>query len=135
MPHTTRSAAPRDECALPLTASLSALLLATQDPTPAQLGQIREAIEGQTAARAGSQKAVSARPIFLRLYSPYVPNLNLVDLPGLTMTALTAQGQPKDIKEQIRAMVKSFIAPTRKNDPTSSARPMGPHPSHPAPYM
>ena len=76
--------------------------LTCPDPTPTQLGQIRGAIEAHTATRAGTQKGVSTQPIFLRLYSPHVPNLSLVDLPGLTMTALTAQGQPKDIKEQIR---------------------------------
>ena len=87
--------------------------LACPDPTPAQMGQIRRAIEAQTEQRAGSQKGVSSEPIFLRLYSPHVPNLSLVDLPGLTMTALTAQGQPKDIKEQIRSMVASYISPQR----------------------
>jgi GTP-binding protein EngB required for normal cell division len=87
--------------------------LACPDPTAAQLGQIRGAIEAQTDARAGSQKGVSDAPIFLRLHSPHVPNLSLVDLPGLTMTALTAQGQPKDIKEQIRKMVAAYIEPAR----------------------
>jgi len=56
---------------------------------------------------------VSHEAIFLRLYSPHVPNLSLVDLPGLTMTALTAQGQPKDIKQQIRSMVSSYIKQQR----------------------
>ena len=84
-----------------------------QDPTASQLGQIRAAIETQTEKRAGSQKGVSAEPIFLRLHSPHVPNLSMVDLPGLTMTALTAQGQPKDIKEQIRRMVSAYIQPAR----------------------
>lgn len=51
------------------------------------------AARSQTEARAGSQKGVSSEPIFLRIYSPYVPNLSLVDLPGLTMTALTDKGQ------------------------------------------
>ena len=87
--------------------------LACPDPTPAQMGQIRRAIEAQTEQRAGSQKGVSSEPIFLRLYSPHVPNLSLVDLPGLTMTALTAQGQPKDIKEQIRGMVGQYISQAR----------------------
>lgn len=87
--------------------------LACPDPTSAQMAQIRRAIESQTEARAGAQKGVSTDPIFLRLYSPHVPNLSLVDLPGLTMTALTAHGQPKNIKEQIRSMVSSYIAPQR----------------------
>ena len=89
------------------------IALACPDPTSAQMAQIRRAIESQTEARAGTQKGVSTEPIFLRLFSPHVPNLSLVDLPGLTMTALTAQGQPKNIKEQIRNMVSSYIAPQR----------------------
>ena len=87
--------------------------LTCPDPTAGQLEKIRQAIETQTAARAGSQKGVSHEAIFLRLYSPHVPNLSLVDLPGLTMTALTAQGQPKDIKQQIRSMVSSYIKQQR----------------------
>jgi len=84
-----------------------------QDPTPTQLAQIRGAIEAHTATRAGSQKGISTQPIFVRLFSPHVPDLSLVDLPGLTMTALTAQGQPKDIKEQIRAMVATYTSQSR----------------------
>ena len=83
------------------------------EPTAAQLEQIRRTIEEQTESRAGSQKGVSHEPIFLRIYSPYVPNLSLVDLPGLTMTALTDKGQPHDIKARIRAMISSFIEQER----------------------
>jgi len=87
--------------------------LSCPDPTDAQLLEIRKSIDAQTDARAGSQKAVSSEPIFMRFSSPYVPNLSLVDLPGLTMTALTDQGQPKDIKAQIRAMIGEHIAQER----------------------
>ena len=87
--------------------------LTCPDPTAGQMEKIRRAIESQTDKRAGTQKGVSSEAIFLRLYSPHVPNLSLVDLPGLTMTALTAQGQPKDIKQQIRSMVSSYIAQAR----------------------
>jgi len=89
------------------------IVLTCPDPTPDQLAKIRAAIDAQTATRAGTQKGVSTAPILMRLYSPHVPDLSLVDLPGLTMTALTAQGQPKDIKEQIRGMVGSYIAQER----------------------
>ena len=75
----------------------AAVPLAFPDPTPPQLQQIRASIEAQTEARAGAQKGVSAAPIFVRYYSPNVPNLSLVDLPGLTMTALTDHGQHGDI--------------------------------------
>ena len=87
--------------------------LACPDPTSGQLREIRRAIEEQTEARAGNKKGVSAEAIYMRLYSPNVPNLSLVDLPGLTMTALTDQGQPRDIKAQIRRMVSSYIRSER----------------------
>lgn len=83
------------------------------DPSPPQLEAIRAAIDAATESRAGTQKGVSSEPIFLRIYSPFVPNLSLVDLPGLTMTALTDQGQPRDIKAQIRTMVASYIRQER----------------------
>ena len=89
------------------------IALQCPDPTAAQMEQIRRTIEAQTEAKAGAQKGVSHESIFLRIYSPYVPNLSLVDLPGLTMTALTDQGQPRDIKEQIRSMVSRFIEQER----------------------
>ena len=53
------------------------IALQCPDPTAAQLAGIRAAIETQTAKRAGTQKGVSTNPIFLRLFSPHVPNLNL----------------------------------------------------------
>jgi len=89
------------------------IALTCPDPTTAQSQSIRDAIDRQTEARAGAQKGVSAEAIYMRLYSPHVPNLSLVDLPGLTMTALTAQGQPKDIKQQIRDMAASYIRQSR----------------------
>merc|ERR1719453_1794857 len=83
--------------------------LTCPDPTSKQLEQIRRAIEAQTELRAGAQKGVSEEAIFLRIYSPHVPNLSMVDLPGLAMVALTDKGQPRDIKQQIRAMISSYI--------------------------
>ena len=56
---------------------------------------------------------ISFKPIYLRIQSPNVPNLSLVDLPGLTMVAGTDKGQPKDIKDQIRKMVGDYIQPSK----------------------
>ncbi|KAI6230343.1 Dynamin-1-like protein isoform X4 [Aphelenchoides fujianensis] len=47
-------------------------------------------------------------PIFLSIYSETVPNLGLVDLPGLTGQA--ADGQPEDISEKIKAMALKYIS-------------------------
>lgn len=46
--------------------------------------EIREEIERETSRLAGSNKGISRQPIHLRIYSPRVLTLTLVDLPGLT---------------------------------------------------
>ena len=66
-------------------------------------------IEHITYKNAGNEMNITHTPIFLRIYSPNIPNLTLVDLPGLTMVACTDKGQPKDIKTQIRNMVGEYI--------------------------
>lgn len=46
--------------------------------------EIRQEIERETSRLAGSNKGISRTPIQLRIYSPKVLTLTLVDLPGLT---------------------------------------------------
>lgn len=45
---------------------------------------IRLEIEKETMRIAGSNKGISRQPIYLRIFSPRVVNLTLVDLPGIT---------------------------------------------------
>lgn len=78
-------------------------------PSGDQLLDIQHQIEKETIKRAGKSMNISAHEIHLRIYSPNVPNLTLIDLPGLTMVACTDRGQPKEIKEQIRQLVGSYI--------------------------
>jgi hypothetical protein len=47
-------------------------------------GEIRKEIEQETFRVAGQNKGVSKLPIHLRIHSPNVLDLTLVDLPGLT---------------------------------------------------
>ena len=61
----------------------------------------------------GKGMGISPHEITLKFYSPNVPNLSLIDLPGLTMVACTDKGQPKDIKEQIRGLVAKYIQPEK----------------------
>ncbi|KAL7538696.1 hypothetical protein ACHAWF_006185 [Thalassiosira exigua] len=62
--------------------------------------QIRDEISRDTNRLAGqNSKGVSPTPIHLKVYSPNVLNLTMVDLPGLTKVAI--KGQPEDIEEQI----------------------------------
>ncbi|KAH0785467.1 Dynamin central region family protein [Histomonas meleagridis] len=71
--------------------------------------KIRKEIEDETDRLCGKNKGVKDVPINLRIYSPTVLNLTLVDLPGLTKIAV--EDQPKDISEQIEKMVMSYIKP------------------------
>lgn len=79
--------------------------------------KVRREIEEETDRMCGRNKNVNPRPINLRVTSPSVVDLTLVDLPGLTkvcplFVALTHKvpvgDQPVDIDQQIRTMVISF---------------------------
>lgn len=58
---------------------------------------IRREIEEQTNRLAGNDKNITDEPISLTIYSPYVVDLTLVDLPGITKVPI--KGQPHDIEE------------------------------------
>lgn len=45
---------------------------------------VRQEIENETARIAGNNKGINRQPINLKIFSPHVLNLTLVDLPGLT---------------------------------------------------
>jgi len=74
----------------------------------ADFDQVRKEIEDETDRLTGSNKGISSIPINLRVYSPHVLNLTLVDLPGITKIAVG--DQPVDIEQQIRNMIFEFIA-------------------------
>ena len=46
--------------------------------------KVRKIIEEETDKVCGTSKAVSALPIKIKVYSPHVLDLLLVDLPGIT---------------------------------------------------
>ena len=87
--------------------------LSQPDPTKEEICQIKEQIEKQTIEKAGNNKNITSHEIVIKVYSPKVPDLNLIDLPGLTMVACTDKGQPADIKDRIRRLVSSYIAQER----------------------
>jgi len=70
--------------------------------------EIRQEIIAETDRKTGGTKGVSPEPINLRVYSPKVLTLTLVDLPGLTKVPVG--DQPKDIEFQIRDMILKFIS-------------------------
>ncbi|XP_042238350.1 dynamin-like isoform X4 [Homarus americanus] len=69
--------------------------------------EIRKEIEADTDRITGQNKGISPVPINLRVYSPNVLNLTLIDLPGLTKVPLG--DQPPDIEQQIRNMIMTYI--------------------------
>ncbi|KAA1094640.1 Dynamin- GTPase protein, variant 2 [Puccinia graminis f. sp. tritici] len=70
--------------------------------------EIRKEIENETLRVAGSNNGISRLPINVKIHSPRVLNLTLVDLPGLTK--LPVGDQPTDIERQIRNLVLEYIS-------------------------
>ncbi|XP_026531951.1 dynamin-1-like protein isoform X2 [Notechis scutatus] len=56
----------------------------------------------------GTNKGISPEPLYLKIYSPHVLNLTLVDLPGITKVPIG--DQPPDIENQVRDMILSYIS-------------------------
>uniref|UniRef100_A0A665WJW8 Interferon-induced GTP-binding protein Mx n=1 Tax=Echeneis naucrates TaxID=173247 RepID=A0A665WJW8_ECHNA len=73
--------------------------------------EVRQEIEAETDRITGVNKGISPVPINLRVYSPHVLNLTLVDLPG--MTKVPVGDQPADIESQIKEMLMQFV--TKEN--------------------
>uniref|UniRef100_A0A4W4EVJ2 Dynamin n=1 Tax=Electrophorus electricus TaxID=8005 RepID=A0A4W4EVJ2_ELEEL len=69
--------------------------------------EVRQEIEAETDRITGQNKGISPVPINLRVYSPNVLNLTLVDLPG--MTKVPVGDQPADIEHQIKDMLMQFV--------------------------
>ncbi|XP_049929009.1 dynamin-1-like protein isoform X3 [Epinephelus moara] len=70
--------------------------------------EIRKEIEAETDRISGDNKGISDEPIHLKIFSPHVVNLTLVDLPGITKVPVG--DQPKDIELQIRELIFKFIS-------------------------
>jgi len=70
--------------------------------------EVKREIENETARIAGSNKGINRQPINLKIYSPHVLSLTLVDLPGLTKVPIG--DQPTDIEKQTRNLISEYIA-------------------------
>ncbi|KAJ3321793.1 vacuolar protein sorting-associated protein 1 [Boothiomyces sp. JEL0866] len=73
--------------------------------------QVRKEIEAETDRTTSSKVALSPDPIYLKVTSPNVLTLTLVDLPGITK--VPTGDQPKNIEQLIKDMILKFI--TRPN--------------------
>ena len=69
---------------------------------------IRNEISRDTDRLVGKNKGINPTPIYLKIYSPRVLNLTMVDLPGIAKVAVG--DQPEDIEEQIRSMCLQYIS-------------------------
>jgi dynamin 1-like protein len=70
--------------------------------------EVKREIESETARIAGTNKGINRQPINLKIYSPHVLSLTLVDLPGLTKVPIG--DQPSDIEKQTRNLISEYIA-------------------------
>ncbi|KAM2020950.1 hypothetical protein ACFX16_043028 [Malus domestica] len=68
---------------------------------------IRREIQAETDREAGLNKGVSDKQIRLKITSPNVLNMTLVDLPGITKVPVG--DQPRDIEAMIRKMIMDYI--------------------------
>ncbi|XP_020403928.1 dynamin-related protein 3A isoform X2 [Zea mays] len=69
--------------------------------------QIKREIQLETDKEAGDNKGVSEKQIRLKIFSPNVLDITLVDLPGITRVPVG--DQPSDIESRIRAMIMQYI--------------------------
>uniref|UniRef100_A0AAY4C4M5 Dynamin-1-like protein n=1 Tax=Denticeps clupeoides TaxID=299321 RepID=A0AAY4C4M5_9TELE len=83
--------------------------LHTKNKIYADFDEIRQEIENETERVSGTNKGISDEPIHLKIFSPHVVNLTLVDLPA-TLTKSTVGDQPKDIEIQIRELILKYIS-------------------------
>lgn len=63
--------------------------------------------QAETDREAGGNKGVSDKQIRLKIFSPNVLDITLVDLPGITKVPVG--DQPSDIEARIRTMIMSYI--------------------------
>ncbi|MGH0167271.1 UNVERIFIED_CONTAM: hypothetical protein FKN15_052302 [Acipenser sinensis] len=61
--------------------------LHTKNKIYTDFDEIRQEIENETERISGNNKGISAEPIHLKIFSPHVVNLTLVDLPGITKSS------------------------------------------------
>ncbi|XP_027185474.1 dynamin-related protein 4C-like [Coffea eugenioides] len=76
---------------------------------PTDEDHIAEAIRVATDEIAGKSKGISNVPMTLTVKKNGVPDLTMVDLPGITRVPV--HGQPEDIYEQISAIIMEYIKP------------------------
>ncbi|VUZ55060.1 unnamed protein product [Hymenolepis diminuta] len=85
-----------------------AKFLHQRDRVYTDFDEVRAEIVAETARLAGTGKGVHSEAIHLKIYSPKVLNLTLVDLPGITKVPVG--DQPQDIENQINVLCLHYIS-------------------------
>ncbi|CAM6022784.1 unnamed protein product [Sphagnum balticum] len=68
---------------------------------------IRKEIQLETDRELGNNKGISEKQLRLKIFSPHVLNITMVDLPGITKVPVG--DQPSDIEARVRTMILSYI--------------------------
>ncbi|XP_074603228.1 dynamin related protein 1 isoform X2 [Brevipalpus obovatus] len=85
-----------------------AKFLHTKNKVYTDFDEVRREIEAETERMSGNNKGICPEPISLKIFSPRVVNLTLVDLPGITKVPVG--DQPEDIEGQIKDLLLKYIA-------------------------
>uniref|UniRef100_H2Z988 Dynamin-1-like protein n=1 Tax=Ciona savignyi TaxID=51511 RepID=H2Z988_CIOSA len=80
----------------------------TKDKIFRSFKQVKKEIQKETERLSGTNKGISNESIRLKIFSPKVLNLTLVDLPGLMK--IPVGDQPDDIEEQARNLILRYIS-------------------------
>ncbi|CAI5466196.1 unnamed protein product [Closterium sp. Yama58-4] len=68
---------------------------------------IRDEIQLETEREVGVNKGITEKQIRLKIFSPHVLTITLVDLPGITKVPVG--DQPSDIEARVRSMILAYI--------------------------
>lgn len=69
--------------------------------------KVQQRIEALTNQLVPAPHEIAIKPITLKFYSRHLPQLSLVDLPGIVQVA--SADQPKDLPGRIKEMVKTYV--------------------------
>ena len=74
---------------------------------------IKKKIEILTDKDAGNRKGIIDSPIIMTVYSKNVPDLSLVDLPGITKIPIKDSDHPEDIERITKNLIRKYIQDSR----------------------
>lgn len=74
---------------------------------------VKKRIEQLTDKDAGNKKGIIEQPILLTVYSKNVPDLSMVDLPGITKIPIKDSDHPDNIEEVTKNLIRKYISDPR----------------------